>query len=190
MSAQKTKNKSDPRYVRKDRDLYSGLNRLLFRNKYVVGLRTKALCKEAKTVRSTVKNHCDSFEEILEKYDHEMWADFLKIRFDELTPTEGWQRVMLFMQRYKEAFVTKFKQTDDRFVREMVRRVIDKNGVNWTRFKKDLTNRFFEMFYGEALGVLTVWVKEGMKTVDIERWAEVLAELMRTAEKRWIEIVK
>ncbi len=186
MSAQKTKNKNDPRYVRKDRDLYSGLNRLLFRNKYVVGLRTKALCKEAKTVRSTVKNHCDSFEEILEKYDHEMWMDFLKIRFDELTPAEGWQRVML----YKEAFVTKFKQTDDRLVRNMVKRATEKNGASWTRFEKKLAGRLFEMFYGEVLGVLTVWVKEGMKTVDIERWAEVLAELMRTAEKRWMEIVR
>lgn len=119
-----------------------------------------------------------------------MWADFLKIRFDELTPVEGWQRVMLFMQRYKEAFVTKFKQTDDRLVREMVKRATEKNGASWTRFEKKLAGRLFEMFYGEVLGVLTVWVKEGMKTVDIERWAEVLAELMRTAEKRWIEIAK
>lgn len=45
--------------------------------------------------------------------------------------------------------------------------------------------RIFEMFYAEVVGVMSIWVKEGMKIEAVEGVAKELAHLTETADKRW-----
>ena len=177
------KNEQDLRYRKREKRIFGALIRIVKREEYAMTVRPSRVYREAGVSRSTFRRHYRQVGEILEKKDKELLREFKKVASGDLKT--AWRKTLIFIVKNREVFEMKFVKTDDRLLRKMVEYLDKKLNFGWMRYGVRTRSRIFEMFYAEVVGVMNIWVKEGMKIEDIERMAVELAHLATTADKRW-----